>query len=195
MAASPNNEPTPTETLNPAIPDPPQPSIPGPVNGHDSTNEPLADLDLRPSDPPSTDDTTLGEKRKREDDPAADQSTHPLWKTSLCSFFRRHSGSCSHGSGCRYAHSEEELRLRPDNTWDPTSERAKKAMKLSEDGDKSEVSGEVMMTEVMVGEEDGSEAGLSKCLVHIPRNWKLEQLSSFLSDQASLNFFVYCLFH
>lgn len=168
MAAFANNERTATETLNPATPDPPQ----LPVPGRDSTDEPAADVNL---------------KRKREED-SADQSTHPLWKTSLCSFFRRQSGSCSHGSGCRYAHGEEELRLRPDNTWDPTSERAKKTMKSSEDGHQSEVSGEVMMTEVMDGDD---ETGLSKCLVHIPRNWRSEQLSSFLSDQASLDFFFF----
>ncbi|KAF9675216.1 hypothetical protein SADUNF_Sadunf09G0009100 [Salix dunnii] len=78
--------------------------------------------------------TTTGEKRKREKTTTtieADPSHNSFYKTSLCSYFRRTMGtSCSHGSACKYAHGEEELRPRPDNTWDPTSERAKKAFKL-----------------------------------------------------------------
>ncbi|KAF4392338.1 hypothetical protein G4B88_005297 [Cannabis sativa] len=111
-APSPTNEPLPTQTLT----------------------EPNDSLPDQPSDAALTDDTSLGEKRKREDDQKDQEpnptnpSATPLWKTSLCSFFRRQSGSCSHGSTCRYAHGEEELRQRPDNTWDPTSERAKKGI-------------------------------------------------------------------
>uniref|UniRef100_A0A803PWQ0 C3H1-type domain-containing protein n=1 Tax=Cannabis sativa TaxID=3483 RepID=A0A803PWQ0_CANSA len=111
-APSPTNEPLPTQTLT----------------------EPNDSLPDQPSDAALTDDTPLGEKRKREDDQKDQEpnptnpSATPLWKTSLCSFFRRQSGSCSHGSTCRYAHGEEELRQRPDNTWDPTSERAKKGI-------------------------------------------------------------------
>lgn len=80
---------------------------------------------------------------------------------------------------CRYAHSEAELRPRPDNTWDPTSERVKKAAKKS--GEEEECAGidEVMMTEALDYDEDGegeggdglgSDLALSKCLVHLPRN-------------------------
>ncbi|XP_048323959.1 zinc finger CCCH domain-containing protein 24 [Ziziphus jujuba] len=188
MAASPNYEASISETLNPSIPDPPQPSIPHPVNGHDSTNEPPPNpTNQQPSVPPSMDDTNSGEKRKREDDSAADRSTHPLWKTSLCSYFRRDSGSCSHGSECRYAHGEEELRMRPDNTWDPTSERAKKAMKISDEdgGKKCGVSVDVMMTEAVVDEEGGGpHSGLGKCLVHVPRSWKSDKLIEFLTEQG-----------
>lgn len=76
--------------------------------------------------------------------------------------------------------------MRPDNTWDPTSERAKKAMKISnDDGKKSGVSGEVMMTEAVVDEEGGPYSGLGKCLVHVPRNWKSDKLITFLNEQAS----------
>ncbi|PON52607.1 (Uracil-5)-methyltransferase family [Trema orientale] len=182
MAASPTNEhPPPTETLAHS------------TNGHDSItdhNQP----EPQPSDAALTDEITSGGKRKREEDQDQNQedpAANPLWKTSLCSFFRRQSGSCSHGSTCRYAHGEEELRPRPDNTWDPTSERAKKALKKSEDGDKcgAAASSEVMMTEIVVGDEDedggdGSDPELSKCLVHLPRNWRSETLKSFLSEQG-----------
>lgn len=50
-------------------------------------------------------------------------------------------------------------------------------------------SDEVMMTEIVDededGDGDGSDPGLSKCLVHLPRNWRSETLKSFLSEQAS----------
>uniref|UniRef100_A0A0E0D9W8 C3H1-type domain-containing protein n=1 Tax=Oryza meridionalis TaxID=40149 RepID=A0A0E0D9W8_9ORYZ len=98
-----------------------------------------------PSPPPPMESDVAGEKRKREDDEsssavlAAANNTggaqHPMWKTSLCSFFRRRAASsadgCSHGDSCRYAHSEDELRPRPDGTWDPTSDRAKKLRKVA----------------------------------------------------------------
>lgn len=133
------------------------------------------------------------EKRKRTDpdsnteNPKPDPSLNPLWKTSLCSYFRRHSGSCSHGSECRYAHGEEELRQRPDNSWDPTSERAKKVMKVGEEVKEEEV----MMTEVVVDDDDedgndGRDNGLSKCLVHLPRKWNSENLRNYLNEQSIL---------
>lgn len=187
----------PTGTLN----------LPPPINGHDSTNhnEPLRNADdeqIQPSSiPQSTDDvtSTLGEKRKREDEateadpspspsPSASPSLHPLHKTSLCSYFRK-VGTCCHGSTCRYAHGEEELRIRPDNTWDPTSERAKKARKL-EDGDKCEakedVAEEVMMTEALVDGDGDQDVELRKCLVHLPRKWYSDNLKKFLADHGIL---------
>ncbi|KAF2284662.1 hypothetical protein GH714_028894 [Hevea brasiliensis] len=100
-------------------------------------------------------------------------------------------GSCCHGIKCRYAHGEEELRPRPDNTWDPTSERAKKAMKLEDNGDKCEErkAEEVMMTEWLVDVGEGGEGecldpGLSKCLVHLPRKWTSYNLRNFLNEQG-----------
>ncbi|KAL4295407.1 hypothetical protein GQ457_12G029540 [Hibiscus cannabinus] len=181
MAASPNNPLPATKTLDPQS------------NGQDSNLEhpqPLPEA-IPPSDPQSTADANPGEKRKREDqDPNQNSSAHPMWKTSLCSFFRRHDGSCSHGSTCRYAHGEEELRLRPDNTWDPTSERAKKATK-GENGEKlaakQEEEHEVIMTEMVMDGEDGEECGdpqLSKCLVHLPRKWHADNLRKFLTEQG-----------
>ncbi|KAK7404722.1 hypothetical protein VNO78_05678 [Psophocarpus tetragonolobus] len=152
-----------------------------PSNGHDSTSEshPTAQVN------PENDDVVSSGKRKREDE--EDRSLHPLWKTSLCSFFRSHNGSCNHGSTCRYAHGEEELRPRPDNTWDPTSERAKKAFKTEAD-EKLAVLEDVMMTEAVIdgGDDDccGSNHALSKCLVHMPRKWSSENLRNFLSEQA-----------
>ncbi|KAL4389106.1 hypothetical protein HN51_009966 [Arachis hypogaea] len=182
-----------------------------PTNGQDSiiqsnltaTNEPETHTENQIPEAEHQSDVVAGEKRKRDDDEAGesvdggsgasgeDRSLHPLWKTSLCSYFRRHGNSCSHGTACRFAHGEEELRIRPDNTWDPTSERAKKALK-SENGERCGVSEEVMMTEAVVDDDDGgdeenggsggSNHALSKCLVHLPRKWCSDNLRSFLND-------------
>ncbi|XP_044468437.1 zinc finger CCCH domain-containing protein 24 isoform X1 [Mangifera indica] len=175
-------------------------SLDPPINCHESANpnqpDQNADSEIQPSMPLSTDGDhhNPAEKRKREDEPLSnsepDPSLNPLWKTSLCSYFRTHSGNCRHGSTCRYAHGEEELRPRPDNTWDPTSQRAKKA-KQSENGEKRQVKEEaedVMMTEVVVdGDAGGGEdSELSKCLVHLPRKWSSDNLKSFLAEHEIL---------
>jgi tRNA (uracil-5-)-methyltransferase len=149
--------------------------------------------------PPPQQPELAGEKRKREegsldssteDAPSAPASTgsaedaagsgvarHPMWKTSLCSFFRRRGAGaegCSHGESCRYAHTEEELRPRPDGTWDPTSDRAKKLRKVAAEAQ------EEAEEEVTVDEQ-----ALDKCLVGLPRGWSADRLKSFLQDQAS----------
>lgn len=189
MEPSPDNQLSAVQTLDPA------------------TNPPA---EIPQSDPQLTDDANpVGEKRKRDQDEEAegeqsanqtvssDSTLHPLWKTSLCSYFRRNSGSCSHGSSCRYAHGEEELRLRPDNTWDPTSERARKARK-TENSANCEAGGEeedeVLMTEMVDDDGDGGgggdnsecvlDPGFSKCLVHLPRKWDSDQLRKFLKEQV-----------
>ena len=174
MASSPDDHNSATETLNPSI------------NGNDAPCPPEEHAgggELEISVPESADVTESGEKRKRSDTTDSDNCRHPMWKTSLCSYFRSHSGTCSHGDGCRYAHGEEELRQRPDNTWDPTSDRAKKLLK-SESGEKGDLKeDDVMMTEVVV-DDDCDDPGLSKCLLHLPRKWHSDQLRGFLSDQA-----------
>uniref|UniRef100_A0A7N0SV60 C3H1-type domain-containing protein n=1 Tax=Kalanchoe fedtschenkoi TaxID=63787 RepID=A0A7N0SV60_KALFE len=141
--------------------------------------------------PNLTSDRGLGEKRKRdeaaEEENGGAPARHPLWKTSMCSYFRGKSGNCSHGEGCRFAHSEEELQLRPDNTWDPTSERAKKMMK-AEDGTGSKVEDEadesVAMTDAFLDDEAGTDPELRKCLVHLPRKWTSDSLKDFLNEQG-----------
>lgn len=145
----------------------------------------------KPPSPPAA-GINLPEKRKREaeaepePESTAEKTKHPLWKTSLCSYFRSKSGdSCSHGETCRYAHGEEELRPRPDNSWDPTSERAKKMIKTGDEEKLEEAEeGGVMMTEAL--EEDGEESssGLSKCLVNLPMKWSADNLRMFLKDQV-----------
>lgn len=180
MASSPDDQSSAKQTLNPSI------------NGNDAPCPPqehVGDEELKPSVPQSTDVIESGEKRKRSDPADSDNCRHPLWKTSLCSYFRSHSGSCSHGDACRYAHGEEELRQRPDNTWDPTSERAKKLLK-SESGEKCDSKeDDVMMTEAVV--DDGcADPGLSKCLLHLPPKWHSDQLRDFLGQQASGVFFL-----
>lgn len=106
-----------------------------------------------------------------------------MWKTSLCSYFRRSGGQCSHGDGCRYAHGEAELRPRPDNTWDPTSERVKKILK-EENGEESKGVEErdVMMTDALEG--DDLDGALAKCLVNLPMKWASDNLRTFLSEQG-----------
>ncbi|XP_019413379.1 PREDICTED: zinc finger CCCH domain-containing protein 24-like [Lupinus angustifolius] len=155
-----------------------------PINVQDSTSE------VHPTAPNETQVTeendavvVTGEKRKRDD--GDDRSLHPMWKTSLCSFFRRQDKDCSHGDACRYAHTEEELRPRPDNTWDPTSERAKKALKTKAE-EKNSVSEDVMVTEALVDDDDDGDSNnaLSKCLVHLPKTWCSSKLKSFLNDEG-----------
>ncbi|KAJ9698146.1 hypothetical protein PVL29_007300 [Vitis rotundifolia] len=174
MASSPDDQTSAKQTLNPSI------------NGNDAPCPPqenVGDEELKPSVPQSTDVIASGEKRKRSDPADSDNCRHPLWKTSLCSYFRSHSGSCSHGDACRYAHGEEELRQRPDNTWDPTSERAKKLLK-SESGEKCDSKeDDVMMTEAVV-DDDCADPGLSKCLLHLPLKWHSDQLRDYLGQQG-----------
>lgn len=103
---------------------------------------------------------------------------------------------CIRGDECGFAHSEEELRARPDNTWDPTSERAKKKLNKSENGEKMEVSdlkesgdGEILMTEAFDdddGDNGSSDHSLSKCLVHLPGKWHSDNLRKFLDEQGVL---------
>ncbi|XP_071711878.1 zinc finger CCCH domain-containing protein 24 [Rutidosis leptorrhynchoides] len=122
-----------------------------------------------------------GEKRKRtESEPEPDEKTgsvNPLWKTSLCSYFRRTGAACSHGDTCKFAHGESELRIRPDNTWDPTSEKAKK-LKLDNEG-----ADDVMVTET-VTEEECTESALDKCLINLPVKWTSDDLTNFLNEEG-----------
>ncbi|KAK8939237.1 Zinc finger CCCH domain-containing protein 24 [Platanthera zijinensis] len=113
-----------------------------------------------------------GRQRERVD-------SRSIWKTSLCSYFRRPPGGvCRHGKDCRFAHGEAELRPRHDNSWDPTSERAKKLLKTNNGYAKSVVPDE---------DEDEDDAvdliALDKCLIGLPKKWASENLKSFLGSQ------------
>ncbi|KAG6503890.1 hypothetical protein ZIOFF_036214 [Zingiber officinale] len=133
----------------------------------------------------------VGGKRKRdeeaeekggEEESARDAGDRePYWKTSLCSFYRRKSGreGCSHGDSCRYAHGEAELRPRPDKTWDPTSERAKKILRDGNDGNEDSLAPEVQGMAVDL-------TSLDKCLIGLPRKWSSDNLKSFLDGQGIL---------
>ncbi|CAI9105106.1 OLC1v1003961C1 [Oldenlandia corymbosa var. corymbosa] len=192
-----------TETLNPPMTEQPE-SAEARMNGPDSSDQ--SEFTEAPSER-TPDAAPVTEKRKREDDPEPtpnpsgdlkEGQQHPLlWKTSLCSFFRRSGGTCRHGDSCRYAHGEAELRIRPDNTWDPTSERVSKMARVEEgsnDGaEKKEEKtvNDVMMTETFSDEENGGGpsaaeggGGLAKCLVHLPMKWTSDQLKSFLNDNG-----------
>lgn len=202
-----SNQPTPTETLNLAAAAADQTTTSQTpdrsMDCEDSTNTPQEGVQpCVPQPVNDSENSNQGEKRKREeeeDDAAQPQGTddpslNPMHKTSLCSFFRRYQGSCKHGSTCKFAHGEEELRPRPDNTWDPTSERAKKAMKLAEEdeGEKeckeTDKEEEIMMTDAFAEDGDGEDGcldpSLSKCLMNLPRRWHSDKLRKFLSDQG-----------
>ncbi|KAK6163302.1 hypothetical protein DH2020_000166 [Rehmannia glutinosa] len=166
----------PTETLTP------------PMDRQDFSDQ--LNTSENPSDSSAAAAANQPEKRKREPEPDPETSSdppqpqkHPLWKTSLCSYFRRTGDSCSHGASCRYAHSEAELRPRPDNTWDPTSERAKKIAKTDEK-EKEEDDEGVMMTEALEDGDEESCSGLSKCIVNLPMKWSSDQLRNFLNEQG-----------
>ncbi|KAL8057586.1 hypothetical protein ABFX02_04G193100 [Erythranthe guttata] len=192
----------PTQTLTPPMDahDSSDQSNPSEVRLIETLTSPMDACDSsdqsNPSEIPpdsSAADTNLPEKRKRESDPDPEtptdptqpQKQHPMSKTSLCSYFRRFGESCSHGESCRYAHGEAELKPRPDNTWDPTSERAKKMAKTKEEeaAAAAEKCG-VMMTDAVEGNGEESSPGLSKCLVNLPMKWSSDNLRSFLTEQG-----------
>ncbi|XP_008663006.1 zinc finger CCCH domain-containing protein 24 isoform X2 [Zea mays] len=146
---------------------PPQPELVGEKRKRDETS-----LDASIEDAPAAPASTGG----AEDAAGSDVARHPMWKTSLCSYFRRRGAGaeeCSHGESCRYAHTEEELRPRPDGTWDPTSDRAKKLRKVAAEAQ------EEAEEEVTVDEQS-----LEKCLVGLPMGWTADRLKPFLQDQG-----------
>ncbi|KAK9676742.1 hypothetical protein RND81_11G097200 [Saponaria officinalis] len=186
MAITADSKPPSTETQNPT----PYAATATENNTMTADEQPISDNPSLPSPTSPENPSDGGVKRKREDEEHSENpkpAIHPLHKTSLCSFFRRNSsGVCSHGDSCRFAHTEDELRPRPDGSWDPTSERAKKMAKTEadnddeEDGDNDGDESSVMMTDVF----DESDVELSKCLIHLPRKWTSEQLKSFLDEQG-----------
>ncbi|KAJ4812412.1 hypothetical protein LUZ62_024978 [Rhynchospora pubera] len=143
---------------------------------------------IQPSNPePKPTAVINSEKRKREEEQQQtsdtenkkknlNSSSNPLWKTSLCSYYRRYGANCSHGETCRYAHGEEELRPRPDNTWDPTSNKAKEMQKADEMEKDEEVEDEEQVAL--------DESSLDKCLVGLPRKWVHDALKKFLEEKG-----------
>ncbi|XP_051134439.1 zinc finger CCCH domain-containing protein 24 isoform X2 [Andrographis paniculata] len=177
-----------TKTLTP-------PAMEETANSSDQSSIPMENTSpSSPADP----NPNPSEKRKRESEPEPEPETtcdpppppqqHYLWKTTLCSYFRRTGGTCSHGESCRYAHGEAELRPRPDNTWDPTSDRAKKMARTDEKEPAEEKPADVgvMMTDALEAEGEESSSGLSKCFVNLPMKWGADNLRSFLGQQGIL---------
>ena len=113
----------------------------------------------------SADDAELGGEAdgfvKRPVNPA-------IAKTSLCSYFRKK--GCNHGDNCKFAHGESELQPRPDGTWDPTSERCKKAAHKDENENAK-----------------ADESRYRKCLVNVPMSWSQQKLKSFLDQNVSVS--------
>ncbi|KAG2288824.1 hypothetical protein Bca52824_048428 [Brassica carinata] len=120
----------------------------------------------------------------------SDTTPAPSTQSHLPMTSKPRQGSCSHGATCKYAHGEKELRQKPDNTWDPTSERGKKAKMMSDNAAAAEEEevGDVMFTEEMMDEEGGGDGvhdlSLSKCLVHLPTKWQSDDLKTFLREQG-----------
>lgn len=157
------------------------------IGGQDSLAQ-TETISEPPISQPPTYSAVSGEKRKRGDGEDTDPSFNPLWKTSLCSYFRRTGGSCSHGSTCRYAHGEEELRQRPDGSWDPTSERGKEAsgvkkreVVVDDEDDEDDEDDD---------EEDGKAGGdctgitPKKCVLNLPGWWTRDTFRKFLDDKV-----------
>jgi hypothetical protein len=164
--ADPHTQPT-AAAMEDVLTPPPQPELAGEKRKREESS-----LDASIEDAPSAPASTCS----AEDAAGSDVARHPMWKTSLCSFFRRRGAGaegCSHGDSCRYAHTEEELRPRPDGTWDPTSDRAKELRKVAAEAQ------EEAEEEVTVDEQS-----LDKCLVGLPRGWTADRLKSLLQDQA-----------
>jgi hypothetical protein len=169
-----------------------------PVQNSTADTNQLMNTDLPPSESiqmctPEPTEVINSEKRKREEagleeetsnpeNKKQNSSSNPLWKTSLCSYYRRHSGGggeagCSHGATCRYAHGEAELRPRPDNTWDPTSSKAKEMVKADKKEKNEEIEVEVQLTL--------DESSLDKCLIGLPRKWANDALKKFLEEKVN----------
>ena len=178
------------------------------VNGEEeiqsSANPPqstaASEIIIASSDCPSkeTAEPTTENKREREDqdedlngpelETTDSGQKRPLWKTSLCSYFRGKQG-CSHGDSCCYAHGEAELRPRPGNAWDPTSERVKKLQKTTTtNGSQAQKEEEEAAA---AGEDTIDASSLDKCLIGLPRNWASDKLKKFLDARAS--FYLYNL--
>lgn len=123
----------------------------------------------------SPEEVALNQENKKQNSDS-NSSSNPLWKTSLCSYYRRHGAGCSHGAACRYAHGEAELRPRPDNTWDPTSNRAKEMGKSEEKKEETEIEDDEEVTL--------DDSSLEKCFVGLPRKWASDALKKFLEEKV-----------
>ena len=127
--------------------------------------------------------------------PSEEAPRHPLWKTSLCSYFQRSADACVHGAACRFAHGDEELRPRPDNSWDPNSQIAKK-LKTDHTLNGTAANGEhqeIEQVDVVLAFSEQGKTALNKCLIGLPMKWTTENLESFLHDEVF--FSIYRCFH
>lgn len=118
------------------------------------------------------------------------KKTDNHFKTSLCSYFRK-LGSCRHGLQCRYAHGDDELRPRPDGTWDPTSikgrpthnSKSQLPAKRKEEEEDEEEEGDEGGGEVGEGGESGIPS-LRQCIQDLPLRWSSEDLKKLLADKG-----------
>lgn len=110
--------------------------------------------------------STVLEEKVNEGQRDGLKEENAFFKTSLCSYFRK--GSCKQ-EVCRYAHGEEELRIRPDGTWDPTSQKAKEIQAKLKEKAKKCPSGYTLPKE-----------RLKLCVTGFPLRWKVDNVEESL---------------
>ncbi|CAI5465842.1 unnamed protein product [Closterium sp. Yama58-4] len=133
---------------------------------------------------------------------SADGGGGPMWKTTLCSFFRKH-GECKHGARCKFAHGEAELRARPDGSFDPTSARGGAKRSEAGEADQSKKgrnrgrkrggggSWGREAEEAEGGEDEGKEGGPGGegewsrlCVQNIPKWWNVKHFRELLNEMG-----------
>ncbi|CAI7792983.1 unnamed protein product [Closterium sp. NIES-53] len=133
---------------------------------------------------------------------SADGGGGAMWKTTLCSFFRKH-GECKHGARCKFAHGEVELRARPDGSFDPTSARGGAKRSEAGEGDQSNKgrnrgrkrggggSWGREAEEAEGGEDEGKEGGAGGegewsrlCVQNLPKWWNVKHFREMLNEMS-----------
>ncbi|CAI5504308.1 unnamed protein product [Closterium sp. Naga37s-1] len=133
---------------------------------------------------------------------SADGGGGAMWKTTLCSFFRKH-GECKHGARCKFAHGEAELRARPDGSFDPTSARGGAKRSEAGEGDQSNKgrnrgrkrggggSWGREAEEAEGGGDEGKEGGAGGegewsrlCVQNLPKWWNVKHFREILNEMS-----------
>lgn len=142
-----------------------------------------------PNPKPSLDDLQLGGTPETEKVDFDDRAPG-RYKTSLCSYFRKK--GCKHDKACRYAHGEQELQPRPDGSWDPTSDRAKR---IKAEQDMMARMTMVNSAKVETGSREDGEGKLGSDTVReytlsLPRTWTTDSLQNFLDKNVRFLFLL-----
>ncbi|CAI5499284.1 unnamed protein product [Closterium sp. Naga37s-1] len=133
---------------------------------------------------------------------SADGGGGAMWKTTMCSFFRKH-GECKHSARCKFAHGEAELRARPDGSFDPTSARGGAKRSEAGEGDQSNKgrnrgrkrggggSWGREAEEAEGGGDEGKEGGAGGegewsrlCVQNLPKWWNVKHFREMLNEMS-----------